>query len=175
MGSSTTGTRDGRHFGSNRHVVTLSSSLPLAPVGPYSHTDDEPVGVVFGRSVRDWHEGVLAYCDRQVQKLPRGERRFSLDALHFNTIGYTMRSVRYADPEAERVHLMPPVLEHEKVPALLPHEATYQTWKRRDLALHLVNESSKYSDAKLLSHLSTNKLARMLAEVRLANVKAARA
>lgn len=162
---------------SNFPVVTLVSSA-LIPVlaDPYPTDSQEPVGVVFGRSARDWHEGVQAYCDRQIQKLPRGERRFSAEAVHFNEIAYTMHSRRYADPENERIHVVLPPLEHEKAPALLPRELEYRGWNRRDLAQHIIDESSDpaVNDVRMLSHVSKEKLARRLAGIRLANVTAAR-
>lgn len=132
---------------------------------------------VDGRTGLQWLKAAIAHCDCHAgtawRRLSDPRQRYAPERLFWLEVIRLLTDVLLADPQEIRLHSASPLLHpirHE-----LSGEPEYRTWRRDSLARALVNENSKFTDAKLLSHLPKPKLARMLAETRLAARNARRA
>ena len=148
-------------------ALALSESRDFcSSAAPSTHVEQ----AAESRTARQWLDSIIAHLSADGGLCWR--KRFDPVRVHYEEVIYTVNSVRYFDEDRGKLHAVLPDLN--PAPVLLPHELDYREWRRDSLARALVRENADLTDYKLLTGLPKKKLAHMLAQTRLANVRAAR-
>jgi hypothetical protein len=124
-------------------------------------------GTNYGRSCSQWLRCAIIRVEAEAARLKvLGAGRFDPQVTALLDASFILHGLIYLDPDSKRLHVAPPELN--PAPSLLPGEAVYKTWLRSTLVACLLAEgkAAGITSRKLLSHISTDKLAHRLAEVR---------